>query len=685
MLAQSKEQTALAGSSHSRRRHSSAIAWLFCVTVLFAASTDVVSAKDDLASLIDPLVENHKGKVGVMVKHLESGESYAYRENEPMATASLIKFPLMVAAYQAIEDGQLMLDQYIELKEDDKVPGSGILTSHFSAGTKLTLRDAIHLMIVYSDNTSTNLVVDQVGLSATGELMKSLGCPHSVLHSKVYRRDTSIFPERSKEFGLGSTSAADMIRLLEALQKDELVSASASKKMKAHMSAVEGAEKIPLLLPAGTKVYHKGGSVSATRTDAGVILSPAGPIAVCVLTTDNEDRSWVRNNAGDMLCSKVAKVAYDYFNANVEPEESGPVVLKVGSGGLLVESLQRTLNAKLNPSPDLGVDGDFGPMTEGAVVAFQKSKNLPETGEVGPDTWKALGTLVEESQAPDPAEINSQTIEKKPADTLTGPPFVTCKAWAIGDAETGKLLWGFNESQVRDIASTTKIMTGYLVTSLAKEDPSILQEQLVFSRRADNTIGSSARVRAGESILVDDLLYGLLLPSGNDASVALAEHFGERLSEGSSANGDSYDHFIQAMNAKAKELGMAKSSFANPNGLTQKGHQSTAEDLLILAHNAMQQPLFRKYVSTVQHGCTVTGAEGYQRNLAWYNTNRLLRTEGFVGVKTGTTTPAGACLVSQGKRGDKSLIVVVLGASSTDARYADSQNLYRWAWRELGL
>jgi D-alanyl-D-alanine carboxypeptidase (penicillin-binding protein 5/6) len=137
------------------------------------------------------------------------------------------------------------------------------------------------------------------------------------------------------------------------------------------------------------------------------------------------------------------------------------------------------------------------------------------------------------------------------------------------------------------------------------------------------------------------------------------------------------------MNDTAKQLKMDKSHFCNPNGLPEEGHQSSAGDLLKLSHAAMQQPLFRKYVSTPQHGCTVTGAEGYKRNLFWKNTNRLLGTEGYGGIKTGTTNAAGACLVSQATRGDQSLIIVVLGAPSSDGRYIDSRNLYRWAWQQL--
>ncbi len=361
-----------------------------------------------------------------------------------------------------------------------------------------------------------------------------------------------------------------------------------------------------------------------------------------------------------------------------------PAPLAVGSHGQEVEALQRTLNARSKPSPGLSIDGDFGPNTERVVKAFQRANQLPDSGQVDAKTWEALGPLVStEPQLPDPAEINALKIEKQPADALTGPPFVTCKAWAIGDAQTGKLLWGFNEDKARDMASTTKIMTAFLVTSLAEKNVAVLDETVTFSQRADDTIGSTAGVRVGEKLSVGELLYGLLLPSGNDASVALAEHFGERLAVGGESSGDAYEQFIHAMNQTAQELSMDKSGFENPNGLTAPTHKTSPRDLLTLSSLAMRQPLFHKIVGTIQYGCTVENPQGTSRNLVWRNSNRLLRTEGYSGVKTGTTTAAGSCLVSHGTRGDRSLLVVVLGSSSTDARYADSRNLFRWAWQQL--
>ena len=222
-----------------------------------------------------------------------------------MPTASLIKFPVMIAAYDAVEKGKLSLDERIELKADDKVPGSGVLTSHFSPGTTISLRDAIHLMIVYSDNTATNLVLDKLGLPATNEVMESLGCGDTRINSKVFRRDTSIAPERSTKFGLGSTSARDMVKLCQLLYERKLVSEKACEQMLEHMFACDDKLKVPRSLPTGTRVAHKTGSVNASRTDAGIMETPSGPIAFCILTTNNKDETWTNDNEGDLFCAEI--------------------------------------------------------------------------------------------------------------------------------------------------------------------------------------------------------------------------------------------------------------------------------------------------------------------------------------------------------------------------------------------
>ncbi len=207
-----------------------------------------------LADHIEPLIRAHKGKAAVAVKNLRTGESFRYHADEIMPTASLIKFPVMIEVYRQAAAGKIDLDARLTLRNEDKVPGSGVLTSHFSAGTSFPLRDAVRLMIAFSDNTATNLVLDAIGIGATAATMETMGYPQTKIHSKVFHRETSVFPERSQRFGLGSTTANEMIRLCEELHCQRLVSPQASTAMLEHMRACDDKDKFPRFLPAGTRI-----------------------------------------------------------------------------------------------------------------------------------------------------------------------------------------------------------------------------------------------------------------------------------------------------------------------------------------------------------------------------------------------------------------------------------------------
>jgi D-alanyl-D-alanine carboxypeptidase (penicillin-binding protein 5/6) len=363
-------------------------------------------------------------------------------------------------------------------------------------------------------------------------------------------------------------------------------------------------------------------------------------------------------------------------------------LLRQGDQGPAVEDLQRRLNARLDPTPGLAVDGDFGPATREALIRFQRGRGLRTTGIADAATWDALGPTPEgEPSAPPPEEVNSAPTPKGPPDPLDGPPFVTAKAWVVADGRTGDVLRGVREDEPLPMASTTKIMTALVALRLAEADPKVLDEVVTFSERADRTVGSTSGVRAGERLPVRELLYGLLLPSGNDAAVAIAEHLGGRLDPPGDRpeESDPLPRFVAEMNRVADELGLRATRFANPHGLPAEGHHASARDLARLAATALADPRFADCVATARRGCTLTDPEGRRRDVVWTNTNRLLRTEGYDGVKTGTTTAAGACLVASGRRGDDRVIVVVLGSGSSDGRYADARNLFRWAWQRRGL
>lgn len=281
-------------------------------------------------------------------------------------------------------------------------------------------------------------------------------------------------------------------------------------------------------------------------------------------------------------------------------------------------------------------------------------------------------------------------------EDLSAPPPVTAKAWAITDGRTGELLWGMNADEPRKAASTTKMMCAYVILELAARQPAVLDEGVIFSQLADDTSGSTADIKAGESVSVRHCLYGLLLPSGNDAGNALAEHFNDRFAppdERLRALGldnpglATRANFIAEMNRTARRLGMTnavyRSSFGD--GGTPEDRTISVRDLTRLGWHAMRNPLFRQYVSTERHECQVRTPEGGTRPIVWTNTNQLLPLNaGYDGIKTGTTTQAGACLVSSGRRGKDHLLVAVLGSESGYGRFVDTRNLYRWAWRQRG-
>jgi beta-lactamase class A len=285
---------------------------VFALTVCLFVPTSAPA--DDLEARIAPLVKAHQGNVAVAIKHLKTGEQFCLNADEAMPTASLIKLPIMVETYWQVADGKVKLDKTLTLAAEDKVTGSGILTPHFSVGATFPLRDAVRLMIAYSDNTATNMVLDQIGIPSTNVRMEKLGFKNTRINAKVFKGSTtSIAPERTKKFGLGSTTAREMVQLLELIDAGKVISPEACTEMIAHLKACDDKEKMTRFLPAGTVVAHKTGSVNAAKTDAGIMYLKSGPVALCILTDGNKDTRWVADNAGQVLIAKIAKEVYDHF------------------------------------------------------------------------------------------------------------------------------------------------------------------------------------------------------------------------------------------------------------------------------------------------------------------------------------------------------------------------------------
>jgi beta-lactamase class A len=281
---------------------------------LLVAASGLGAEPIPLASRINDLVAGYKGKVAVACLNLETREKFELHADDVMPTASLIKLAVMAEVYAQAKEGKVKLEDMLTLPKDEMVQGSGILTDHFSPGAQFSLRDAVRLMIVYSDNTATNMVLSKVGIKPVNERMAGLGLKETRINAKVFKGSTtSVDPARTKQYGLGSTTASEMLKLLELLHKGELVSAEASKAMLDHMKKCDDKDKFPRFLPKGATVAHKTGSVNNSRTDAGILYFKGGPVALVVLTNDNEDKSWTPDNAGNKLCADIAKVVVEYY------------------------------------------------------------------------------------------------------------------------------------------------------------------------------------------------------------------------------------------------------------------------------------------------------------------------------------------------------------------------------------
>ena len=232
-------------------------------------------------------------------------------------------------------------------------------------------------------------------------------------------------------------------------------------------------------------------------------------------------------------------------------------------------------------------------------------------------------------------------------------PAVSAASAVLMDAETGRVLYAHNEQEPRAIASTTKLMTALV----AVESHPDLSEVVTIRPEWTGVEGSSMYLKPGETVTVEELLYGLMLCSGNDAALALT----------ACAGGP--EPFVALMNEKAAALGMTRTSFANPNGLDAEGHYSTARDMAVLATAAMEEPTFRRI-------CSSRSVTIGQRTME--NHNRLLRqVEGCIGLKTGYTKAAGRTLVSCAERCGCRLIAVTLRDSDD---WADHAALYEYGF-----
>lgn len=262
-------------------------------------------------------------------------------------------------------------------------------------------------------------------------------------------------------------------------------------------------------------------------------------------------------------------------------------------------------------------------------------------------------------------EVDFEDTIEVTASNVSELPKTNSRRYIVYDRISKSMIIGKNEDIKSAMASTTKIMTTIVI--LEKAD---LNETVTVSAKAGGTGGSRLGLKKGDKASVRDLLYGLMLRSGNDAAVALAEHVG-----------GSVKGFAELMNEKAIELGLTNTHFVTPHGLDDANHYTTALELAKLTDYAMDNETFAKIVGTKS---TTIYINNQPRQIN--NTNELLGVlNGVVGVKTGFTNNAGRCLVTETKRNNMDIITIVLGADTKKDRTKDSVNLIEYTFSKYKM
>lgn len=256
-------------------------------------------------------VAQFKGKVSLFAKNLDTGATFSLAGDEPLQTASTIKVAVMIEAFARVAEGKAKWTDELVLTKEKKVGGSGILFE-FSDGLRLTLRDATTLMMLLSDNTATNLVIDTFGADAVNARMEALGLKETRLMRRVFGGGESVEGKKpeSKRFGLGRTSAREMVMLMEKLERGEIVSAAVSREMIDLMKREQGTNGIwrhQWRVPKATK----SGALDALRSNVGIIYHPRGRIALAITAHEMQEPSWTVDNPALLLMNRLSEIVIE--------------------------------------------------------------------------------------------------------------------------------------------------------------------------------------------------------------------------------------------------------------------------------------------------------------------------------------------------------------------------------------
>jgi beta-lactamase class A len=271
-----------------------------------------IVSPQNLDGKIQNEINNFNGKVWIYAKNLDTGKEYALRADEQVRTASTIKLPIMTEVFRQVAQGKLKWTDEIILTKQVKQGGSGIL-SEFADNTKIDLKTAVNLMIVVSDNTATNLVIDRVSADSVNEFMDTLGIKQTRSLRKIGGGGDSKAASEplNKLFGIGVSSPRDMARLLEKLERGEVVSKEASAEMIAILRRQQYTDGIGRNLLDTVPVASKSGALDRLRSDVGIVYTRRGRIVMAITVDDMPIVHYSMDNAGNQLIWRLSQILQD--------------------------------------------------------------------------------------------------------------------------------------------------------------------------------------------------------------------------------------------------------------------------------------------------------------------------------------------------------------------------------------
>lgn len=285
--------------------------WIALLAALLLSCGAPALAQQDAAlqSQLQALAAPYQGKVALYATDLRSGKTVSLNADTPMPTASVIKLTILFDALKQIQAGKASLADRLVLTKANQVGGSGVL-GLFDTPLTVTLKDALTMMVVVSDNTATNMVIDRLGLQNVDAEIRAIGLKDTYLYKKVFMPPPASAPADQPQFGLGKTTAREMAAVMQHFATCDAFPKPLCDTALAMLKNQTDRDAIPRYL-GDLVIANKTGAVNESRNDVAIVYAKNGPIVISAFTNDNKDQSWTSDNQALLLMARMAKTIVD--------------------------------------------------------------------------------------------------------------------------------------------------------------------------------------------------------------------------------------------------------------------------------------------------------------------------------------------------------------------------------------